>query len=41
LAIVSFFFYRQLEPYLRAFMVAPRGVAWDAIPELMEEYIDP
>jgi hypothetical protein len=31
----------QFEPYLRAFMRRPCGVAWDAVPEPMVEYIDP
>ncbi len=45
-------FGRQFEPYLRASMAAasyyggalrrrPCGVAWDAVPEPMVEYIDP
>jgi hypothetical protein len=34
-------FDRQFEPYLRALWRRPCGVAWDAVPEPMVEYIDP
>jgi hypothetical protein len=33
--------YRQFKPYLRAFWRRHCGVAWEAVPETMVEYIDP